>query len=64
MRAGTVREVQNAQAKDGSISTATRLVGSRACSAEPCLQGVAYAAGYLAGCQVRVVLLVSLDLSK
>lgn len=29
------------------------LVQASSCNTSPCLQGVAYAAGYLAGCQVR-----------
>lgn len=30
------------------------LVQASGCSSAPCLQGVAYAAGYLAGCQVSI----------
>ncbi len=34
-------------------SAGTPLVQLSNCTTSPCLQGVAYAAGYLAGCQVR-----------
>ena len=35
-------------------SAGNALVKASSCTTSPCLQGVAYAAGYLAGCQVRV----------
>ncbi len=34
-------------------SAGTPLVQSSNCTSTPCLQGVAYAAGYLSGCQVQ-----------
>ncbi len=41
-------------------SAGTPLVQLSNCTTSPCLQGVAYAAGYLAGCQARKIRMFTL----